>query len=217
MAQASDIASAILSNHDNTQEIINNETARLNKKKQSVDDVITSKERMIQLNNNYIERMAQYQKMMIALIIGLAIWFVIFLINRVIPIPSAIFTLILIIVFVVIGIYCFNVYLVIINRDPMNFDKLNIVPPVTTNLTKTDTNSNGDVNLLGALNLGLCYGSSCCSTGTVWDISAQLCVDVDNDSFEPRLKVNSNNFRVENQNIVNKFSPSEFETYSIYK
>jgi len=208
------------SSYNKFTDIIKDETDRLNKKKQSVNDVLTSKERMIQLNTNYIERNAQYQKMLIAIIIGLAVYIVIYLISKIIPIPNIVFTLILIITFTVIFIYCFNIYLVIVNRDPMDFDKINKPPPVT--LTATQINkalesniagsSTGNSDLLANLNMGNCAGSSCCSTGTVWDISAQLCVE----GFKS-MSMDEPVYRVVNQTINTKiYTPNEFDNYSIY-
>jgi hypothetical protein len=202
--------------------IITNETERLNQKKQSVNDVLTSKERMIQLNTNYVERTAHYQKMLIAVIIGLAIYLFIYLINKVVPIPDVIFSLILIVVFLVIGIYCFNVYLVIINRDPMDFSKINKPPPNKLTPAQID-NANAsnakssDIDLLSILDANMCIGSSCCSLDTtVWDISSQKCIDKQEETFDTIFK-DQPVFRVVNQTVNTKtFTPSEFDTYSMY-
>ena len=217
----SNIGSAVLAKQYDMQKIVIDENTRLNKKQESINDAITSKKRMIQLNNNFIERKAQYQKMLIAIIIGLAIYFVLYVIDRYLPIPDAIFFLILIITFIGIGIYCFNIYLIIINRDQMDFNKLNIAPPVTISSTQSQDASNaqlsnGNMDLLGSLQLS-CLGSSCCSAQTKWDVSAQLCID----GFTPMLEINNeqvlkkNNIKISEK--VSVFSPSEFDNYSIYK
>lgn len=243
------IGDAVLAKQHAMQEIIKNENIRLNKKQESINDAITSKKRMIHLNNNFIERKTQYQKMLIAIIIGLAIYFILYVIDRYLPIPDAIFFLILFITFIGIGIYCFNIYLIIINRDRMDFDKLYIIPPVTISSTQSQDASNGQLSngsmdLLGNLNLS-CLGSACCSSGTTWDISAQLCIK-NNEAFTPILEINFDNFKIITQNSdfeqflkknniktnntqrpylknnrlsekISVFSPSEFDNYSIYK
>jgi len=197
--------------------IINNETERLNQKKQSVNDILTSKERMIQLNTNYVERTAQYQKMLIAVIIGLAIYLFLYLINKVVPIPDVIFSLILIVVFLVIGIYCFNVYLVIINRDPMDFSKINKPPPNKSTPAQID-NANASNAKSSGVNLlpdeaNMCIGSSCCSLDTtVWDISSQKCIEKFDTMFKDQPV-----FRMVKQTANTKtFTPNEFEAYSMY-
>jgi hypothetical protein len=234
----SNIGDAVLAKQYDMQKIVKNENIRLNNKQTSINDAITSKKRMIQLNNNFIERKLQYQKMLIAIIIGLAIYFAMYIIDRFLPIPDAIFFLILIVTFIGIGIYCFNIYLIIINRDLMDFNKLNIAPPFTILSTQAQDASNaqlsnGAMDLLGNLKMS-CLGSSCCSTGTIWDVSAQLCIN-NNDGFTPIIEINFDNFKIITQNNtktnntpylkknikvsdkITVFSPSEFDNYSIYK
>jgi hypothetical protein len=245
------IGNAVLAKQHDMQKIISNENTRLDIKQKSIDDALTSKERMIELNANYTKRKTQYQKMMIAIMIGLVIYFTVYIIDSILHIPDAIFFLILIITFVSVAIYCFNIYLIIVNRDPIDYDKLNISPPPTLSSsqiqTATNANANisaGNMNLLGDLNILTCLGSSCCSTGTIWDVSAQLCLK-DKDTFIPVLKINLENLKITTQDdelnnflktnssnfkIVNKknggsssvfspnvFSPSEFDGYSMYK
>jgi hypothetical protein len=210
--------------------IFDSENKRLHDKENSINDVVDSKERLIQLNTNYIERNAQYQKMVIAIIIGLAIILIIKYISDYTPIPSNIFSLIIIIVLITVGIYCFNIYLVLINRDPMDYEKLNISPPKIMSPSQINdalNKSSKDFNLLSNLDLGLCAGSSCCSTGTKWDISGQVCIDegTTNEPFEPLLKVNSNDFKhlyqtngdLKNIKQIKQFSINEFDDYSSYK
>jgi hypothetical protein len=201
--------------------IITDEMNRLESKKNTVDDIVDSKERMIQLNTNFIERKQEYQKMMIALIIGLAICIILYTINDAFPIPSVITSLILIITFAGVFIYCFNVYLIIVNRDNMDFEKVYMKPPIidSKDLGQSSTVKSGD--LLGYLTAGICFGSSCCSAETVWDVSSSLCVDKpvsSTESFDPLMKVNPNSFKIISQTTITPkyFSPDEFEIYSIY-
>jgi hypothetical protein len=215
------VSENILKQQNKIDTIIDDEIKRLDSKKQSIDDIIDSKERMIQLNTNFIERKQEYQKMMIALIIGLAICIILYTINNIVPIPSVISSLILIITFAGVFIYCFNVYLVILSRDKMDFDKVNLKPPV---IDSKDLGQSADIktdDLLGYLTAGLCFGSSCCSDTTIWDASMSLCIDKpvsSKETFVPLLKVNSDSFKIINQNASSPqfFSPHEFDNYSIY-
>jgi len=206
------------------QTIVNVESDRLKLKQQSVDNILTSKERMIQLNTNYIERRAQYQKMIIAVIIGLAVCIFIYLINQYIPIPDVIFSLILIITLVGVAVYCFSIYVIIVNRDPMDFNKINKSPPFTLTVDQInkakDTNlagsSNGNADLLGNLNMGTCSGSMCCSGKTTWDTDKQKCKGTGTDTFQTMFN-NEPVFNVVNQKVDTKvFTPYEFDNYSIY-
>lgn len=212
---------------DQVKTIVDEETKRLETKKQTMSDMVDSKERMIQLNTNVIERKQEYQKMMIAVIIGLAICVIVYTVNKTIPIPSVISSLILIITFSGVFIYCFYVYLVMINRDRMDFEKIHMKPPIIyeKDLGQSKTIQNGD--LLGYLTAGMCFGSNCCSDQTVWDASMSLCIDkpiTTSDAsgtiehFDTLLKVNANSFKVVNQTKSSPsfFSPYEFDSYSVY-
>jgi len=218
---SSPVGDAILEKQNYIKTILDNEKERLNIKKQSIDDINISKERMIQLNTNYNERQQQYQKMLIATVIGLAICMVIYFVNKLITIPDIVYSLILIVTVTIVIIYCFNIYLTIINRDPMDFDKIRTIPPVTlTDSQKSQAiatniagSSNGNSDLLSQM--GYCMGSSCCDgASTKWNAQTGLCTE----SFEPLIKISSSNFKIVNQNNnISKYTPSEFELYSIYK
>ena len=203
--------------------IIDDEKTRLENKQKTVDDMIDSKERMIQLNSNFIARKQEYQKMMIAVIIGLAICIILYTINNFVPIPSVITTVILIITFAGVLIYCFSVYTVIANRDHMDFEKINMKSPVipVEQQGQSKASSGGGTNLLNSLTAGMCIGSSCCSPTTVWDTSNNLCAlkpPENFEPFEPLLKVNADSFNVVKQNVKSpqSFTPNEFDGYSSY-
>jgi len=215
------VSESIIEKQNQMNTIITNEMNRLDSKKSVVDDIIGSKERLIQLNTNDIERKQEYQKMMIAVIVGLAICIILYKANDVIPIPSVIKSLILIITFSGVFIFCFNSYLIIVNRDNMDFEKIYISPPVinANKLGQSSAGNNG--NLLGDLMGGVCFGSSCCSDKTLWDASAALCrvnPIYSKEGFDPLLKVNADCFKVVTQttSLPYYFTPNEFDNYSIY-
>jgi hypothetical protein len=112
--------------------------------------------------------------------------------------------------------------LIIVNRDPIDYDKLNISPPPTLSSsqiqTATNANANisaGNMNLLGDLNILTCLGSSCCSTGTIWDVSAQLCLK-DKDTFIPVLKINLENLKITTQDDeLNNFLKTNSSNFKI--
>jgi hypothetical protein len=229
----------ILEKQNQMNTIVDEEMKRLETKKHNMSDMVDSKERMIQLNTNIIERKQEFQKMTIALIIGLAICIIVYTVNKTVPIPSVISSLILIITFAGVFIYCFNVYFGMIQRDRMDFEKIYLKPPVIQekDLGQSKAVTNGD--LLDYLTAGLCFGSSCCSDQTVWDSSMSLCIDkptvattdpsaarvttdpsggVTSEHFDTLLKVNANSFKVVHQTTSSPrfFSPYEFDSYSVY-
>lgn len=221
LAKLTNVSDNTLQKQTQMNAIIDDEKARLENKQKTLDDMIDSKERMIQLNSNFIARKQEYQKMMIAVIIGLAICIILYTINNFVPIPSVITTVILIITFAGVLIYCFSVYTVIANRDHMDFEKINMKSPIipVDQQGQSKASSGGEMGtyLLDSLTAGMCIGSSCCSSDTVWDVSKGLC-QPKGDGFEPLLKVNADSFNVVKQNNKSPFSftPNEFDHYSSY-
>jgi hypothetical protein len=197
-----DVFNDIENNQTKMITIVDNETNRLTKKEQNINDLVASKERAIQLNMNYIQRKEQYRKMMIYLIIGLSVILAVVILKMFLPIPSAVVTLCVIVVFAVVAIYSFQIYVQINNRDDMDFDKIKMKPPSVLSSTQIQnqlaenskiSSANG-VNILSSMDLGLCIGSACCSNNTVWDVNGQVCKHkptsetfVTNDKFQPML------------------------------
>ena len=70
---------------------INDEVGRLDTKQKLVDSAITGKLRMDFLNNNYFERNSVYTQMIITIVICLALFIIITLLQRYFPvIPSVV-------------------------------------------------------------------------------------------------------------------------------
>lgn len=200
--------------------IVDNETERLNKKEQNINDLVASKERAIQLNMNYIQRKEEYRKMMICLIIGLSVILAVVILKMFLPIPSVVVSLCVIVVFAVVAIYSFQIYVQINNRDDMDFEKIKMNPPSVLSSTQIQhqlvenrkiSSANG-VNIFSTMDLGLCIGSACCSSDTVWDVSGQMCKPnpkenfTTNDKFQPILT---------NSSLVELLT--DCEKYSVYK
>jgi hypothetical protein len=180
---------------------------------------------MIQLNTNFIERKEEYKKMMIAIIIGLAVYFILQFINQFVTIPDILFSLILIVLLAGVGFYCFFIYVKINNRDRLDFDKVNFPPPATlspaqiqTQINKNAVNSaGGEGNLLATMDLGLCVGSACCSNTTVWDVSGQVCVPT-RQGFETMAILSNDETtkykKTQKNNSTGVFLPTEYTNYS---
>lgn len=204
---SNDLSSNYLSGHilaklSDVNNIVTTETTRLEEKKRSMEDIINSKKRAIELNENYAEKTHEYTKIIILFVIGLAIWIALILINNYLfPLPDWLVTTVLICVFLVIIFISLNIYLKILSRDKMDFNKIDINPPATLtqdqianqiNLAQKQSQKGG--NLFDTTNVkgAECVGSTCCSTGTKWDVTKQSCIK---EGFA-------------------SYSPNEFENYS---
>jgi hypothetical protein len=95
------------------------------------------------------------------------------------------------------------------SRDKMDFDKIATTSPKILSTSEIaaqlkENQTSGDI--LGSLNLGGCIGSSCCDTGTVWDISGQMC--------KPTvLPKQIEKFTMNSSSSVVPYEKSEFDKY----
>ena len=177
----SNVSEPVLIHQKDMSDILYNETTRLNSKKDSIDNAVTTQKRMIQMNDSDGKKNSEYIKMVVAGIIVLAIIIGLTFLSRVFPFIGGIVMFIVILLISGYIIYCVQKYYMISSRDKMDFDKLATTSPNILTSTQTEATlkaNQGSGDLLGSLNLSGCIGSSCCDVGTIWDISGQLCKPV---------------------------------------
>jgi len=158
--------------------IVNQEQSNINGLMSTVNSTVESKTRLLELNESYRLRTAEYMYIMLILIFGIAACVLTVLVSDSIPfIPSVFFDFCIVIIVCFCGITIFYEIFLIMNRDNMNFNELSLPPPVTQNTTISQakaSSANGD--LLGTLGLRGCIGQSCCGPDTVWDGTRGICV-----------------------------------------
>lgn len=159
------------------------EITRLNEKKQSIETAIEGQKRMIHLNDSYQKKTGEYTNMVILFAVVLFICLAIITIQRNFPaiLSDAMSSLLIVIIMALGVLYASNIYIGILERNPTDFDKLNIPPP--PNVEAPAGTSGVEIgkktgNLFGQLNLGGCIGQNCCADGTVWDASLSSCIPV---------------------------------------
>ena len=164
---------AALSQQYDMQDIVSTEKTRLDAKQKQIDNALTGKNRMIALNENYREKYARYNWIMIVVVITLALLVFLIMIQRyVIFIPSAIIDLLIAILLASSGVYIVWVVVDISNRDNMNFSELNLAaPPLTGNANSGNAILNTGMNI----NLKTCIGSGCCATINDWNPEIGQC------------------------------------------
>lgn len=169
-------SSQLLTDQEKVKSIIDTEKDRLLLKKQSIDTALSGKKREIELNDSYQKKQAEYNKIKIAWVFALAIYVLITVLKNHFPvIPSFVNELILIINFVAVSIYTINIFIEILRREKINFNKLNLAPPtIVQTVAKKDSGRESD--LLKGMNLYGCVSSYCCSEGTKWDSDMSKCV-----------------------------------------
>lgn len=174
-------SSAVLTRQQTVSGIIDAEKARLEGKKQSIDNALVGKKRAINLNETYRMRQSQYLKIKVVFVIVLAICIGITLLNRRFQIlPSIIFYLFIMIVMLIGGIYSLSIYASIASRSLMNYDELDLTGPTVLSDSEVAANRAAAVkagDLLGTIDTKGCVGHNCCSDTTKWDTTKLLCVD----------------------------------------
>jgi len=172
-------SSSVLTEQQRMIDIVSKENDRLQLKKSNVDDALTGKKRMVDLNESYRLRNASYNNILITVIITLVLVLVLRFISKMLPfLPSWLFD-ILIAVVICGGLYIsYIIYLDILSRSKMNFNELALNgPPIIGNaeLKKSMEDAAKAGNLLGSINISGCIGSDCCGPNTYWDSGNSIC------------------------------------------
>lgn len=202
-----DVGASIYTKQNEMNQIVQDETAHLDKREQNIQTAISGQKRMIDLNNNYIARTREYMKIAAAFGVALLAYILLYVLNRYVEIPRAIYLLLIVVIFSIFAIYAVKIWITLQTRDPTNFNRVNLPPTIkSTTLGTTSTTANLQQNakigdILGSDDLNNCQGSACCSESTKWSSTKQLCVDKNTkDPFTSR-----------------SFAPSEFDSYSVYQ
>ena len=165
--------------------ILNTENQRLQDKKQNIDSARIGQQRLLQINDSYRKRQAAYIKVIIVIVVALLLILVLqFLSTNLTFIPEVIYYLLFIIlisgtiIYVILLVYNIN------NRDPLNFDQLNLgrpkigptLVPISSPTTPSPSKSDELQQCTDVLGKTECVGSSCCQTGTIWDTNTYSCI-----------------------------------------
>ena len=182
--------------------ILTNENKRLQDKKKNIDSALIGQQRLLQINDSYRKKQAAYVKIIIVVIVTLLLILALqFLSTNFTFIPDVIYYLLFIalisgsIIYVTLLVYNIN------NRDPLNFDQLNLarpnIIPTLVPISSAPTTPPGDGVKNAALKQCLtssgdteCVGSGCCQPGTyfingqckpcdvgsLWDKNTASCV-----------------------------------------
>ena len=165
--------------NQNTQQVIDKqatmsrilaaENDRLQQKQAVIDNKLVGTKRMIELNESARKRMAEYQKIIIVIVVTLILYILIIYANRFFPyVPQVWFDVFIAILFTASLIMIGNIIYRIYGRNNMNFDRIDLNPPKNaTNQAKTSSGNNDGENLgdilQSALNSNQCSGQACCA------------------------------------------------------
>lgn len=173
-------AQSILDNQTKMQDIIKRETDRLNAKKASIDDALTTTKRVTELSDSNRKFQSEYINVLILFTAVVFIYIVLIQLQNVLPFLSSLTSIIAIILFSGVVIYAIQVYLKVSKRDPTNYDKLalpSMRKQTAEDIIKAQQSAIEQGDLSSAVkNPNVCNGQSCCSSNSQWEEGVQKCV-----------------------------------------
>lgn len=157
-------------------EILLQEKTRLNNSLQSQMENLSSQQRIMLLNKNSSERISQYNYILLICIIIVLGLLILTIIKKYIDIPVWIIIVLRILIVSIGIILCYIIVVRIKSRDPLNYQKLNLVKPITDPKAKIKQQETAEKqgNLLEYRQL-TCKGQNCCGEGTIWDSIKHIC------------------------------------------
>jgi len=174
-------AQGVLDHQNKMSDILKTEQDRLIAKKAQIDNEITGKQRMIDLNESYRKKQSQYIYILMILVIVLIVYICIVKIKQFIPdIPDSLIDLLLIALFSFTIVYIYILVRGIFNRDNLNYDNLKLGPPPgasSSDVLNQQRKAAQSGDLLGSIaNPNICVGQSCCAVDSTWDSGIYKCI-----------------------------------------
>lgn len=169
-----------LSNQNDIAQIINSENSEIKDKLAYVNGNVTTKKRVLELNESSRLRTAAYTSILLIIIFGLASFAFIAILSKTFTIiPETVYDIAIVLIIAFCGFSAYYKYLEIMNRDNLNFNQINQPNPeilTAAQIEKQNSKKGYHGDLLGSLNLKQCLGESCCGAETVWDQMTGKCV-----------------------------------------
>jgi hypothetical protein len=158
-------------------QVIMDESKRLQNKRDTVDTGLSGQKRMIQINNNYNKRYTAFTHILYLYIIALVIYIGFIIFDKFAFALSA--GLLNKLAITLIGgclIYSLYIYYTIYTRDPLDFDKLALITPTADRAQNGSSSSTSIthpvVKFAGTTD---CTDGLCCSQGTQWNTAKGKC------------------------------------------
>jgi cation transport ATPase len=164
--------SKIMNHQNDISSIIEAEKKRLNEKKQTIDNAMYEKKRLITLNESYRLRYAEYTKMLIILVLTLAAFFIIIVLSKIFIFIPVVFFDVLSIIVICIGLFLIvKKYLETLRRDNLYFDKVYLANTNNGNTQKIYVPTTTPVTTLKSSDESkYCETEDCCGEGTKWGL-----------------------------------------------
>jgi len=174
----------VMENQNKMTDYLDNEQTRLSNEKEKVDTEVDHMKREAILNDTRKKRTMAYNYILIVFVLTMALGLLVNYLKKSFSfiIPSFLFNFLIVLTLSSGLIYMINLYLDIIKRDPIYYDKLVFSPPPDT-LTQEEKKRITKQNDLAAADLVMtCQNGDCCDKETnAWDNDKGLCMPLEND------------------------------------
>jgi hypothetical protein len=156
--------------------VVRDETARLVSKKSSMDAEYENTKRMMLFNQTYQERQKQYLILLSLFVFVFLICLVIVFMQERLGMTSLVVDMLLAIVVCIGGLSAYFLYLNILNRDKLDFSKINdagLVHP-SAKLESEVSEAAAAAGDITSITLDSCVGAACCGPGFTYKNSTCL-------------------------------------------
>jgi len=203
------LSDTLLSNQNSMKDIVNNESARLEQKKNSIDNAFESQKRAVYMNDNTQKRYNAYIKIFTFTSTILVITFIITLLSNYFTfIPSIAYNIIYIVLFSITIIYDISIISEIQKHEKLDYDRLELRKPNSGDSVPVADTSGID------LNFGACANEACCKGNKIYfDPKEYVCKPIDDcKNWNSAEKKCLENFECMG---IQPYNNSEFIDYSI--
>lgn len=169
----------VIANQSRMKQIVNTTKNDLMNHKNNIDSEVKQQIRETELNNSRTKRIYAYNFIFLIIILTIIVCLGFRTLNNMTLLSNFFYNFLLLLVIGLSSIYCLSLYLDIVKRDPIYFDKYVFAPP------RVDTPQEiANAEKIKALeksqaNLNSCNNEDCChSETTKWDPSINKCVEI---------------------------------------
>jgi len=197
-ASSTALSEDVMENQKKMSTYLEDEQTRLSKEKEKVDTEVDHMKREAILNDTRKKRTMAYNYILIVFVLTMALGLLLNYLKKSFSfiIPSFLFNFLIVLTLSGGLIYMINLYLDIIKRDPIYYDKLVFSPPPETTQEDID-DATKQAELKAAALAKKCQNEECCDKITnEWNIDKGLCVPI---------IINNANEQIQDETFINIF------------
>lgn len=152
--------------------VLGQEMSYLQGRQKLIQDSETTTERTVAFNQNFSKRFVEYIKMVVILVVGLGMMVFIVVLTKMEALSSTWGTILSILVVGGCAIWAYSIYIKMLARDNMNYDRIHTDPP-------PESAFNSGMGAGGGKGVGaaaVCIGEQCCKADTTWNLDTNACI-----------------------------------------